>query len=108
MFGGGSSAPAEQQQADTSMAAQDGQYASTAGGYGARSCDTDATAFTKCMDDYKGNMQICGWYLEQLVGCHSNVSTSSKSDADLLPESMPASREGVLGNFQILCSGRFT
>lgn len=65
-FGGSSSQPAEQQ-TESSMAAQDGQYASTAGGYGARSCDTDAGAFTKCMNDYKGDMQVCSWYLEQLV-----------------------------------------
>ena len=66
-FGGSSGQPAEQQQTESSMAAQDGQYASTAGGYGARSCDADAGAFTKCMNDYRGDMQVCSWYLEQLV-----------------------------------------
>lgn len=92
MFGGSSSQPAEQQQADNSVAAQDGQYASTAGGYGARSCDTDATAFTKCMDEYKGNMQICGWYLEQLVSRHSFSLYMLEPEADTLSESMPAGR----------------
>jgi coiled-coil-helix-coiled-coil-helix domain-containing protein 2 len=29
-------------------------------------CDADAKAFTKCMDDYKGDMTACSWYLEQL------------------------------------------
>ena len=92
MFGGSSSQPTEQQQADTSVAAQDGQFASTAGGYGARSCDTDASAFTKCMDEYKGNMQICSWYLEQLVSCDDFLSKLSELEADLLLESVPTGR----------------
>jgi hypothetical protein len=67
MFGGGSSQPTEQQQSDTSITSPEGQYASTSGGYGTQSCDADAKNFTKCMDDYQGNMQVCSWYLEQLV-----------------------------------------
>ena len=105
MFGGSSSQPAEQQQGDTSMAAQDGQYASTAGGYVARSCDTDARSFTKCMDEYQGNMQICSWYLEQLVSCHRYVYLRSELEADLSSESMPAGCQGVLGMLQILDLG---
>lgn len=35
--------------------------------YGARSCELDAKNFTQCLDQNGGNMQICGWYLEQLV-----------------------------------------
>ena len=67
MFGGGSSAPAEQQQADNTVANQsnDGGYQSNT--WGPRSCETDAKTFTKCMDENQGNMQICGWYLDQLV-----------------------------------------
>ncbi len=67
MFGGGSTPPAEQQAADNTVASQannDGQQSSQ---WGARNCESDAKNFTKCMDDYQGNMQICGWYLEQLV-----------------------------------------
>ena len=30
-------------------------------------CAGAATQFTKCMDEQSGNMQICNWYLEQLV-----------------------------------------
>ena len=30
-------------------------------------CAPAASQFTKCMDDNNGNMQICNWYLEQLV-----------------------------------------
>ena len=32
----------------------------------AGACEADAKAFTKCMDDYKGDMNVCSWYLEQL------------------------------------------
>jgi hypothetical protein len=63
-FGGGSSQPAEQPQ--NSVAAQ-GQDAAQNNNWGARSCDADAKQFTKCMDENQGNMQICSWYLEQLV-----------------------------------------
>ena len=51
-FFGGGSAPAEQQQPQDK---------------GARNCDVDAKQFTKCLDENQGNMQICSWYLEQLV-----------------------------------------
>lgn len=64
-FGGGSSAPAPEQAQDNSVAAQGNQAQNS--NWGARSCDVDAKQFTKCMDDNQGNMQICGWYLEQLV-----------------------------------------
>ena len=67
MFGGSSSQSAEQQQNDALAASQDGHMSSTTGGYGSYSCESDAKSFTKCMDDYQGNMQICSWYLEQLV-----------------------------------------
>lgn len=30
-------------------------------------CANDVRAFRKCMDDEKGNLSICGWYLDQLV-----------------------------------------
>lgn len=65
-FGGGSSAPAEAQpQQDNSVQAQGGQAQEN--NWGARSCETDAKQFTKCLDENQGNMQICGWYLQQLV-----------------------------------------
>jgi hypothetical protein len=65
-FGGGSSAPAEQApQQDNGVAAQGNQQAQQ--NWGARSCETDAKSFTQCLDQNQGNMQICGWYLEQLV-----------------------------------------
>lgn len=66
-FGGGSSTapPAETQQ--NSVAAQGNETAYENNSWGARSCEVDAKQFTKCLDENGGNMQICGWYLEQLV-----------------------------------------
>ena len=62
-FGGGSSQPAEQQ--DNGAVASEGQNSQNT--WGPRSCEVDAKQFTKCLDDNQGNMQICSWYLEQLV-----------------------------------------
>lgn len=67
MFGGGSSQPAEQQQADNAVASQANNDTYQSSTWGPRSCETDAESFTQCLDQNQGNMQICGWYLEQLV-----------------------------------------
>ena len=71
MFGGSSSAPAEQQQSDTGLASQANNDGYQNNQWGARSCENDAKTFTKCLDEHQGNMQICGWYLEQLVNLFS-------------------------------------
>jgi hypothetical protein len=73
-FGGGSSAPAEVQQATAPAATQamdNGLYQSNAssGWAEAPACEADVKAFRKCMDDNMGNMSICGWYLDQLKAC---------------------------------------
>jgi coiled-coil-helix-coiled-coil-helix domain-containing protein 2 len=58
LFSGGSAAaPVEQQQPQTPIQQQQ---------IGAGGCETDAKAFTKCMDDFKGDMNVCSWYLDQL------------------------------------------
>lgn len=62
-FGGGSSTPTDQQGGAVSAQSQ-GQDQNS---WGPRSCEVDAKQFTKCLDDNQGNMQICNWYLEQLV-----------------------------------------
>jgi len=62
-FGGGSSAPTEQ--SDNAVAAQ--SQSQEQNSWGPRSCEVDAKQFTKCLDENQGNMQICSWYLEQLV-----------------------------------------
>jgi coiled-coil-helix-coiled-coil-helix domain-containing protein 2 len=68
MFGG-SSAPAE-----TAAAAPATTDKNTRVG----ACDADAKAFTKCMDDYKGDMTACSWYLDQL-----KVSSNYMVDVNL-------------------------
>ncbi|MCJ1370271.1 hypothetical protein MMC20_001483 [Loxospora ochrophaea] len=68
-FGGGSSQAVEPADANgnNTLAQQDQQSMS-------RTCDGDAKTFTKCMDEHGGNMQICGWYLEQLKSCQAAAS----------------------------------
>ena len=73
-FGGGSAAPAETQQADHAVGQQDQDGAYQSNSWGARSCDMDAKSFTKCLDENLGNMQICGWYLDQLKACQAAAS----------------------------------
>ncbi|CAG8960119.1 hypothetical protein HYFRA_00010598 [Hymenoscyphus fraxineus] len=72
MFGGGSSAPAAAEPQANNVATQGNQQDQS--NWGQRSCETDAKQFTKCLDDNQGNMQICGWYLEQLKACQSAAS----------------------------------
>ena len=70
-FGGGSSAPAEQQQQQQNVDAYGAQQgmANNQQSWGQSSCEPDVRAFTKCLDENRGDMQICGWYLEQLKAC---------------------------------------
>jgi hypothetical protein len=56
MFGG-SSAPAATADQSATTTTSDSRMGS---------CDADAKAFTSCMDNYKGDMSACSWYLEQL------------------------------------------
>ncbi|ORY60522.1 uncharacterized protein BCR38DRAFT_476473 [Pseudomassariella vexata] len=66
-FGGGSSAPAEAAAPEqTNAQSQNSQWGNN--------CAGATTNFTKCMDDNQGNMQICGWYLEQLKACQAAAS----------------------------------
>ena len=37
-------------------------------------CAGATQQFTRCMDEQGGNMQICGWYLEQLKACQAAAS----------------------------------
>ena len=65
MWGGGSSsAPEASQDAGNNVGAT--SQNSQNDNWGQARCDGDVKQFTKCMDDYKGNMDICGWYLTQL------------------------------------------
>ncbi|BCS22919.1 uncharacterized protein APUU_31144S [Aspergillus puulaauensis] len=73
--GGGSSAPAEAQQAPPAEAQpmDNGLWQSSAtnSSWETPACETDIRNFRKCMDDNQGNMSICGWYLDQLKACQA-------------------------------------
>ncbi|KAK2074993.1 hypothetical protein P8C59_009158 [Phyllachora maydis] len=69
-FGGGSApaAPAEQQ---VQAAGQTAPMANQSWG---NNCQGATQQFTKCMDEQGGNMQVCGWYLDQLKACQQAAS----------------------------------
>ena len=67
-FFGGGSAPQEQQEGNFAAQHSDNAPGQENSWAGTQSCDADARNFTKCMDENQGNMQICSWYLQQLVG----------------------------------------
>ncbi|KAI5801417.1 hypothetical protein DFH27DRAFT_652820 [Peziza echinospora] len=69
MFGGGSSQPAAAEAAPPPPVTQANTNAW--GDSNNVSCDADAKSFTNCMSEHRGDMQICGWYLEQLKACQS-------------------------------------
>ncbi|CDM32311.1 hypothetical protein DTO013E5_3498 [Penicillium roqueforti] len=75
-FGGGSSAPAEAQQAPAPSEFQgmdSGLYQSNAAqtSYENPACEVDVRNFRTCMDENQGNLSICGWYLDQLKACQA-------------------------------------
>ncbi|KAL9593058.1 MAG: hypothetical protein Q9219_007687 [cf. Caloplaca sp. 3 TL-2023] len=75
LFGGGSSSSAaEPQQAAGSVAGNTSETTYQNDSWAPRSCEADAKSFTKCLDENGGNMQICGWYLDQLKACQSAAS----------------------------------
>ena len=78
MFGGGSSSAAQPEQSadayaqpvDNGLYKTQNQTASS--GYGAaqdQPCAADAMTFNKCMNENRGDLTICGWYLDQLKAC---------------------------------------
>lgn len=75
MFGGGSSAPAEPQQAAPAQAQpmDSGLYQSSAteSSWENQACASNVRDFRNCMDENQGNMSICGWYLDQLKACQA-------------------------------------
>ncbi|EEA19588.1 hypothetical protein TMatcc_009729 [Talaromyces marneffei ATCC 18224] len=73
-FTGGSSAPVEQAAPPAQSQAMDsGLYATNTSqsAWENPACATDAQNFRKCMDDNKGDLTICGWYLDQLKACQA-------------------------------------
>lgn len=82
------------------MAAQ-GNQAAQQNSWGARSCEADAKQFTKCLDENQGNMQICSWYLEQLVSCPCGEKRSkgveSSANRTVFIEGVSECCEPILG-----------
>jgi len=71
-FGGGSSQEVDAQPADSALASQSFDGSSQPSSYSG-GCEDSATAFTRCLDENKGEhqMSICGWYLDQLKACQA-------------------------------------
>nr|POE90194.1 mitochondrial intermembrane space cysteine motif-containing protein mix17 [Quercus suber] len=73
-FGGGSSAapaaPVEQQQQPVAQA-DDGSFVANSNYQAAGACATDVRNFRSCMDENRGDLTVCGWYLDQLKACQS-------------------------------------
>jgi hypothetical protein len=68
LFGGsGSSEPAPAN--NNTQAAANPQTNNTYNSSWGNNCAGATEQFTKCLDQHGGNMQICGWYLEQLKAC---------------------------------------
>lgn len=63
-FSAGASEPAPQPAAQSQ--AQNAQQQEYSG-----NCQSAALQFNKCMDEQRGDMQICNWYLEQLKACQA-------------------------------------
>jgi hypothetical protein len=66
-FGGDNNHPATERQAANSSVTSQQDNVDRGNQWGASNCDDAAKQFTTCMDDNGGNMQICQWYLDQLV-----------------------------------------
>lgn len=72
LFSGGSSnEPLPGDAQNSSLQANNASQSNPAWG---NNCAGATQQFTKCMDDNGGNMQICGWYLEQLKACQAAAS----------------------------------
>jgi len=67
LFGGSSAA-------EPPSAATQAQTAQTNNSSWGNNCAGATEQFTKCLDEQGGNMQICGWYLEQLKACQAAAS----------------------------------
>lgn len=102
----GSSAPVEQQQADNAVASQANENNSQNNAWGVRSCETDAKSFTKCLDQNQGNMQICGWYLDQLVIAKRDIVLGLDVTLTYCTEGLPASGQSVLDKADLAIATR--
>ncbi|KJR89374.1 CHCH domain protein [Sporothrix schenckii 1099-18] len=74
LFGGGSSSSSELPAAAPQQSASAQQYGAPSSAQQeswGNNCAGATQQFTTCMDENSGNMQICGWYLEQLKACQA-------------------------------------
>ncbi|KAK5114655.1 hypothetical protein LTR62_002228 [Meristemomyces frigidus] len=77
LFGGSSSQPeAAPLDSPSNTNMEQGQYGALnqSSGFAAEQsqvCGFEAGSFRKCMDENKGDMTICSWYLDQLKSCQS-------------------------------------
>ncbi|KAJ6115021.1 hypothetical protein N7486_000799 [Penicillium sp. IBT 16267x] len=74
--GGGSSAPAEAQQAPPPAQSQGmdsglWQSSATNQSWENPACEANVRDFRNCMDENNGNISICGWYMDQLKACQA-------------------------------------
>lgn len=62
-------APAEQAAPAQNQAMDNGLWSgnATQQSWENPACETDIRNFRRCMDENKGDMSICGWYMDQLV-----------------------------------------
>ncbi|KAK1783823.1 hypothetical protein QBC45DRAFT_447361 [Copromyces sp. CBS 386.78] len=68
MFSGGGSSE------QAAVAPVQAQAAAAQNSSWGNNCSEATKSFTQCMDQQQGNMQICGWYLEQLKACQAAAS----------------------------------
>lgn len=77
-FGGGSSAPAADAAPSEPVAqGADGQYAVNSNFQPPKVCETDVRNFRSCMDENRGDLTICGWYMDQLKACQATAQQYS-------------------------------
>ena len=72
-FSGGSSA-ATPEQASQAVAQGDANAVYSSQYQPPRVCENQVTGFRQCMDQNQGDLNICGWYLEQLKACQQAAS----------------------------------
>jgi len=77
-FGGGSSnsseaLPAEQQQQQNQgmMNPADNNTYMNSQYQPPRACENDSKRFYECMDQNRGDLTVCGWYMDQLKACQA-------------------------------------
>jgi len=69
MFGGGHSGSGEvaEGEANDNAVAPQAQQGYDNNSWGQQSCEQSAKGLSNCLEQNGGNMQICSWYLDQLV-----------------------------------------